>query len=347
MLKSAVVLSICYGVFKYAQTGKLVQYIYKHRQVFPMHIRSYQGTDESALLAVWNAALIADRIDARRFRTQVLLDPNFVPEQLPVAVVDGQVIGFVLALTRQVPLFLQGLEPKQAWITAFGVLPQHQRAGIGAALFAHLSQRLQADGRRTIDIAPYTPNYFVPGVDIRAYPAALDFLGTQGFDTLYHALSMGADLTGFSTPPEIQALAQRRYTEDGITITAVTAADVPDVMPFIVAHFGWDWYRHAQDTLMRLFNGDSTPLCFLVARQRGEVVGFCQQVGERFGPFGVHADLRGKGIGRLLLFECLSRMSAQAVYYSYFLWTSHKAARLYAQAGFSERREFAVLRRNL
>ena len=50
-----------------------------------MEIRPYQGSDEAALLNVWQQAMPHDRIDEAIFRTKVLLDPNFQPENLPVA----------------------------------------------------------------------------------------------------------------------------------------------------------------------------------------------------------------------------------------------------------------------
>ena len=57
------------------------------------------------------------------WRTRVLLDANFAADGLLVAEREGGLCGFVLSIARQVPLFLQGLEPELAWITAFGVLP--------------------------------------------------------------------------------------------------------------------------------------------------------------------------------------------------------------------------------
>ncbi|GIL08738.1 MAG: hypothetical protein BroJett033_2490 [Chloroflexota bacterium] len=313
-----------------------------------MEIRPYRGTDEPELLDVWRAAMFADALSAHLFRTKVLLDPNFLPQRLPVAVVDGRVVGFVLALTRQVPLFLQGLEPEKAWITAFGVHPDYQRRGIGAALFAHVREQLRADGRQTIDIAPYVPNYFVPGVDINAYPGTLAFLEQVGFKARYNAISMGADLSGFQIPAEIAALERRREQEDGVTILPVTPADLPELMPFIVQHFGWDWFRHAQDYLLELFGGANTEqICFLVARKQGEIIGYCQQKLERFGPFGVNPAYRNLGVGRLLLFRCLAAMSARHTYFAYFLWTGEDAARLYSLAGFRRRREFAVFHADL
>lgn len=312
-------------------------------------IRPFQGADEVALLDVWRASMTHDALSEHLFRVKVLLDPNFLPANLPVAVEDGKVVGFALALTRQVPLFLQGLEPEKSWVTAFGVHPDYQRRGIGSALFAYLDDRLRADGRKTVDIAPYVPNYFVPGVDVAAYPGTIQFLEQKaGFRTLYNAISMGADLSGFQIPPEILELERKRDQEDGVTIRPVTSADLPELMPFIVKHFGWDWFRHAQDYLLDLFGGvNATQMCMLVARRHGEIVGYCQQRLERFGPFGVNPEYRNLGIGRLLLFRCLATMSARHTYFAYFLWTGEDAARLYSLAGFKRRREFAVLHKDL
>src|SRR5215207_4598312 len=183
-----------------------------------MEIRPYRGSDEAELLGVWRASMTADALADHLFRTKVLLDPNFLPKNLPVAIEDGRVVGFVLALTRQVPLFLQGLEPDNAWITAFGVHPDFRRQGIGTRLFAYIRQRLVTDGRKTIDIAPYVPNYFVLGVDLQAYPGTLVFLKKQGFQVRSNAISMGVDLSGFRIPPEIRELEARREREDGVTI---------------------------------------------------------------------------------------------------------------------------------
>lgn len=313
-----------------------------------MHIRPYRGDDEVDLLKVWAASMTHDRLNADLFRAKVLLDPNFQPENLPVAIEDGQLVGFVLALTRQVPLFLQGLEPEKAWVTAFGVHPDFQRRGIGRALFNDLLERLRADGRKTVELAPYVPNYFVPGVDVAAYPGTIAFLEKAlGFETLYQAISMGADLTGFQIPQEIRDLEARLEREQGVTVKPITSADLPELMPFVVRHFGWDWYRHAQDYLLEIFGDSASQICFLVARQHGEIIGYCQQRRERFGPFGVNPERRNLGVGRILLFRCLEAMSARHNFYAYFLWTGEDAARLYSLAGFKRRRVFAVLRKKL
>ena len=313
-----------------------------------MQIRAYQGRDEAELLDVWRRAMTHDRISEALFRTQVLLDANFHPDNLPVAIVDGRVVGFVLCLTRQVPYFLQGLDEAEAWITAFGVHPDYRGQGIGSALFDAVISKLRAQQRKIVDISPYVPNYFVPGIDTRAYPDTIRFLQERmGFVTLYQAISMGADLSGFQIPPQIQARIDDAEAEQGLSIKPIEPADIPDLTPFLIEHFGWDWFRFAQSYLLEYFGDSPHRICFLIARERGEVVGFCQQRNERFGPFGVRPDCRNRGIGRMLLFKCLEMMSAKQVFYAYFLWTDEEAARLYALANFKRRREFAVMRKSL
>lgn len=309
-------------------------------------VRSFRGADEPALIRLWNASMTHDPLNAATLRTRVLLDPNFTPASLLVAEEAGELVGFVLGLMRQVPLFLQGLEPERGWITAFGVHPDRQRQGIGRTLFAEMMARFIAAGRRQVEIAPYTPNYFIPGVDMDAYAPALHFLESLGWQRASTPISMRAELTGFQLPAEIVELEQKLATQ-GVEIRPVIAADLPVLMPFIADKFGWDWWRFAQEYLLMLFGSGADDICFLVAVQGERIVGYCQQRRERFGPFGVDPVLRSQGIGRVLLFRCLAEMLAKGFHCAWFLWTGRDAARLYERAGFHVVRRFAVMRRGL
>lgn len=309
-------------------------------------VRPFRGADETALIQLWNASMTYDPIDAAVLRTRVLLDPNFTSRNLLVAEDAGELVGFVLGLIRQVPLFLQGLEPERGWITAFGVHPGRRRQGIGRMLFVEMMARFIAAGRRQIEIAPYTPNYFIPGVDMDAYAPALYFLESLGWQRVSTPISMRAELTGFQLPAEIVELEQKLAAQ-GVDIRLVTAADLPALMPFIADKFGWDWYRFAQEYLLMLFGPGADDICFLVAVQGERIVGYCQQRRERFGPFGVDPALRSQGIGRVLLFRCLAEMLAKGFHCAWFQWTGRNAARLYERAGFHTVRRFAVMRREL
>jgi mycothiol synthase len=309
-------------------------------------VRAYAAGDEAALVGVWNAAMACDPIAPAVFRRKVLLDPNFDPGGCVVAEADGAIRGFVLSIARRVPFFNQGLQPEEAWISAFGVHPDWQRQKIGSQLLETAVQRLCGQGRTTVTVSPYVPNYFIPGVDVAAYAPAVAFLARHRFVEVSRPLSMRAELTGFRVPESILEVAARLSSES-LDVRPAEPADMVPVLDFVRQHFPWDWYRDAADIFTDLFAGDPRQVNLLVATQAGEVVGYAQHRAERFGPFGVNPALRSRGIGRVLLGRTLVEMLKRGYHAAWFLWTDENAARLYAQCGFHEVRRFAVMQRSL
>ena len=310
-----------------------------------MLVRPYRAGDEAALLALWNATMHADPVNAATFRTQVLLDPNFRPEGLLLAEEQGQLAGFVLVVYRQTPLFQQDLEPDLGWVWAFGVAGPWRRRGVGRQLMGAAMVYLAGAARKRVLVSPYTPGYFIPGVDTEAYAGAVTFLQALGWRVTSEPISMHVDLTGFLVPPHIRDLEGRLALEEGITVRSVQPADLLALTPFVVEHFGWDWYRLARENLVALFGAGSDELGVWVASRGSQVIGYCQHNRERFGPFGVDSALRGKGIGRVLLFRCLADMLAKGDHCAWFLWTSRRTAGLCAQAGYRMAGQFAIMER--
>jgi len=310
-------------------------------------VRPYRPADEQQVLHVWNAAMWADPIDASGFRRTVLLDPNCRPEGLQVAEAGADIAGFMLALHRRVPNFRDGLQADQAWITAFGVLPNARRQGVGQRLLDASLAYAESDGARVVRIAPYVPNYVIPGVDVAAYPEAVALLERDGFTVTSRPLSMRAELTGFRIPEQIAQTAERLAAE-GIVIRPAVATDIPQVLDFAARLFSWDWWSNATEVLGALFaGGSSRGVGMWVAYNGGQLLGYSMHRAERFGPFGVDPALRSRGIGRVLLAETLLGMRRQQFHAARFLWTSDSAARLYAQCGFREVRRFAVMEKQL
>jgi mycothiol synthase len=309
-------------------------------------IRPYSPGDEEGLVRTWNAALTVDPISTMTWRVKVLLDANFLPEACLVAEVDGVVRGFMLSITRQVPFFTDGLQPDLAWITAFGVAPEHQRRGIGSALLTATVDRLRGLGVKTVSFATYVPNYFTPGIDVGAYGAAVEFLTRRGFVVTSRPLSMRSELTGFRVPEPIAETA-RRLSAEGYEVRPVEPADIVPLLAFIRRHFSQDWYRETSGKLADLYGADPRQTGVVVALRRGEVVGYAEHRMERFGPFGVDPELRGQGIGRVLLAVMLSEMLKKGFHVAWFMSTSDDAARLYARCGFHETRRYAALRMSL
>ena len=59
--------------------------------------RTFQNGDEVGIVELWNDVLQHDPINQLRFRKQVLLDANFDPKGLFVAIQDDQVVGALIA----------------------------------------------------------------------------------------------------------------------------------------------------------------------------------------------------------------------------------------------------------
>lgn len=309
-------------------------------------VRGYRSPDGEQLLALWNVALPYDPIDRRTFHRKVLLDANFDPEGLLVAEVEGQLVGFCLGLVRRVPLEKVGLEPERGWITAFGVHPVWRGQGVGTMLLERALRWFQEAGRSEVLISPYTPNYFVPGVDERHYADGLAFFRRHGFEVIARPLSMDANIVLFDATPYAER--EERLREQGIEVRTLRPHEVPDLMAFLRAHMPGDWVRHARDLLLDITKGLGDYDQFLIAVADGEIVGYCQFEGEHFGPYGVRSDMQGQGIGTVLMAQCLQTMRRKGLHHAWVLWTSDETARkVYSRFGFQETRRFAILRKRL
>lgn len=311
-------------------------------------VRGYRSADEEALLALWNEALLLDPVDRSSFHRKVLLDPNFHPDWLLLATDGGGPVGFCLCLIRRAPLEKTGMQPEAGWISALGVHPDRRRRGIGGALLEAALGLFRDAGRRTVSIAPYIPNYFVPGVDVAAYADGLAFLAARGFEELDRPMSMDTPLVTRDLRPFL-ARAERLRAELGVEVRPMRPAEIPDLMALLQAHMPGDWVRHAREVLLDITRGIGDHDQFTVAvTGDGELVGYCQFEGEHFGPFGVREGMQGRGIGTVLLATCLRTMQRRGIHSAFVLWTSDENARkVYGRFGFAESRRFAVLRRNL
>lgn len=325
-----------------------------------LSIRPYQGGDEAGIVPCWNAAMPPDGIDLRLFTEKVLCDVNFDPEGCLVAVAapsagaaapqPERIVGFCLGLVRRAPLSGTDVEPQTGWITAFGVDPAYRRQGVGGALFAAAEAFFRARGRRAVLFSPYAPHYFLPGLDSAAYPQAAAFLAAQGFRKLYTCAAMDKNIVGFTVPDDVRAVEAARVAE-GYRFVPLSPAHLVEVARFADEKFSVDWGRAVREAVARGLSFDH----FLLALDpAGRVVGFCLYGGyggasDRFGPFGVDESQRGKGLGKVLLYQCLDAMRARGLHGAWFLWTGETSAagRLYLRAGFTVTRRFDVLKKEL
>ncbi|MFH8338086.1 GNAT family N-acetyltransferase [Streptomyces sp. AM6-12] len=311
-------------------------------------IRGFRPGDGPSLVAAWCRGAPADPIAPDRFRTLVLLDANFDPAGLRVAVAGGRVVGAAYAVRRLTPVHGTDLEPEQGWIPFFFVDPAARGQGLGRRLLTDSLDWLGAHGRTTVDFSSYTPNYLLPGLDAETYPEAAKLLDSLGFRTLYEAAAMDRSLVGHRMP---DAVARRRDELASLGYRFGTPADddLVELIALAGSRFSRDWARAIRECLA----GGAPPDRIVVVREPGgRLVGWAmhgayESALERFGPFGVLAEMRGTGLGKVLLHLVLARMRAHGAHGAWFLWTGERspAGHLYRDAGFSTTRRFRVLRR--
>jgi ribosomal protein S18 acetylase RimI-like enzyme len=307
---------------------------------------AYAPQDLQGVLDVLAAGMPADPISQSRFVRQVLLDANLRADGAIVAHSGDQVVGFCLALARQLPLENAPPDSDRGYITLFAVHPKFQRQGIGSGLLQQAESYLRAQGRKLCMIAPYAPGYFICGVDVKAYESGLNFFLKHGFTEVYRPIAMEIPLWSWSYP---EWVTQKRIKleQAGVTIEHYRPELTLPLLEFAAQEFAGDWVRVYRETMGRIALGDA-PSRIIVAHENYKVLGFSHHDNERFGPIGVAAAERGRGLGHVLMYETLRAQRQAGFRTAWFLWSDDKTAqRLYSAAGFREVRRFAILKKEL
>ncbi|MGW6496222.1 GNAT family N-acetyltransferase [Nonomuraea angiospora] len=307
-------------------------------------VRAFASGDEVSLVDAWNRSMPADPATSSWFRDCVLLDPNFDPEGLRVAVSGGRVVGCAYAVRRLTPLAPgTDLEPDTGWIPFFFVVPEHRGGGLGRRLVGEAVAFLEQAGRTKVDFSSYTPNYVLPGADAELYPDGYRLLNGLGFRTLYSPVAMDRTLVGYVTPDDVRELRAERES-DGYAFRSPTDGELPELIRFAAGAFNPDWgeaiRQHRDPKRMIIAKKDQIVGFALYAAYRG--------IPERFGPFGVDPEQRGTGLGKILLHLTMTMMRAEGLHSSWFLWTGEAspAGLLYTKAGYEITRRFHVMRKS-
>ncbi|CAN5307413.1 hypothetical protein BH09SUM1_BH09SUM1_28880 [soil metagenome] len=312
-------------------------------------LRPYEDRDCDALLRLWEVALPLDAITRDEFHRRVLLDRNFERAGLILAFEpDGKgPVGIVLCLVLRVPIWNVGLLPHRGYITAFGVCPKRRCMGMGAQLLGAAEEFFRARNRTEIVLAPYPPNYFVPGVDKERYTDGIKFLSANGFAEYSEAIAMDAAIGRFEIAPDI-AEEEGVLAAQGIVVELFTPARMVQFLEFMNAVMPGDWVEDVQRVLTDVTLDRASGDTVLIARDGEKIIGYCKFEGEHFGPFGVADSHQGKGIGTVLLARTIYQMRKRGIHNAFVLWTGERAARgVYGRLGFTVSRRFAVMKKKL
>jgi mycothiol synthase len=309
-------------------------------------VEPFKPDDLAGVLRILADAMPVDPISPGKFVRQVLLDHNFRAAGAPVARVNGEAVGFCLSIARQVPLENAPSDADRGYITLFGVSPKFQRRGIGSQVLAAAEAYLKSQNRKLVMISSYAPGYFICGVDVNNYASGLSFFAKRGYKEVYRPIAMEIPLWNFAVPYWV-CEKKSKLREQGVIVEPYRAELTLPILDFAENEFQGDWVRVYRETMGRIMLGDP-PARIIVAHESGRVIGFSHYDNERFGPIGVGAAQRGRGLGHILMYETLIAQRTAGFRTAWFLWSDDKtAARLYNVAGFREVRRFALLRKEL
>ena len=305
------------------------------------YLRPFQTGDMKTLIDTWNQSLVADPINEQRFISNIIGDPAMESQGLPVIVDDaGDVIAFGYATVSWDAV---------GWINSIGVRPDKQGRGYGSQCMVALLKYLIEHHCQSVNIAAFPPNYILPGVDVEKYSGSLALFKKFGFLEGTRVVSMHADLQNFQVPVDIMEQ-ERNLRSEGIMIESLTGEFLISLLEFIRRDLNSSAYQVIRQALA--FGRNINQI--FISHQDNHVMGYCMYGIydgnlERFGPFGVREDQRGKHLGKILLYRCMQAMKAQGLAAVWFKSTieSSPAWHLYRRAGFRTTRRFVTLHRTL
>jgi ribosomal protein S18 acetylase RimI-like enzyme len=125
-----------------------------------IHYRTFRNTDPPGLVHIWNQCFTGR--GAVAFRGSTLIEyclfakPYFDPAGTIVAIEEEERVGFALAGFGPTPDGT-GLDRSTGVLCALGVLPSHQRRGVGSELLRRGEEYLRSRGASHIFAGPLAP----------------------------------------------------------------------------------------------------------------------------------------------------------------------------------------------
>ena len=267
--------------------------------------RPLRPADADALLALWNRSARYDPLTPALLAEKVWEDPGFDPALGLVDEAGGALVAFGMGVLWGPPNQTRGT------VKLLCTAPERRREGRAGAILARLEAELAARGAVAVRVAESSPNYLVPGVDVRYTPGWL-FVQKHGYAQVGEAVNMHVDLRAdphaagggaWATAPREAELAAR-----GLTVRRAAPSDRGAVRAFLGRH--WPaWIPEVEATFGR------DPAALHLALDGDAVVGFSAHDANNrgtgwFGPMGTDPERRGLGVGAVLCRRCLADMAA-------------------------------------
>ena len=322
-----------------------------------MQIRHYTANDAPAVLRLWNTAGVHAGYapqDEDGLHALLLGHPDFSPVHTFILQEAGQIYGFINGCTGA--HLAQGAV--RGYVSCLLLQPPLDTDEAARALLNAQEDSFRQAGKSVSAVTFFNPirlPWIIPGTpgrqhnnmpgiphDLPLYPRMLQC----GYREAATEMAMYLDLSAYAYPPEMaereQAMAQEGYT-------------VARYQPGL--HEGLEAMLSALGNSMwssEIPAAASAGQYLLVGLKGNTVAGFTGPVYPEptgrgyFAGLGVAPQYEGHGLGTLLFNRlCLAERACGAQYMSLFTGVNNPAQRIYKAAGFTPRRYFAVMIKEL
>jgi ribosomal protein S18 acetylase RimI-like enzyme len=271
-------------------------------------VRQYQQSDLAALAGFLNKNFQFDTLSEDLLEDKLTGDPFWDAQKALLCLDGSEIIGFMQSVIRDI----RG--QRFGYIKLMAVAQQYRRQGIASFLYRQLEKQFRQDRVDIVRIYDVPLNYFMPGIDPR-YTEALCFAMRNGFERFGDTSNLIVDLQSTELDTDEH---EQKLLRSGIEIIRPALKKKQQILDFV----GQDWalWTHEVEMAFR-----DEPPSIHVAYLNSQIRAFSAYNGNNkgtgwFGPMGTHADLRGKGIGSILLKRCLKDMRDAGQTHSIIPW---------------------------
>ncbi|WP_320017694.1 GNAT family N-acetyltransferase [Labilibaculum manganireducens] len=257
-------------------------------------IRQYQDKDFDEVFTLCQNAYKFDSFTKELLHEKIYDDPFFNPEIIWLAEEGTAIVGFLMGTCR---MDIRGVN--YGYVKLMAVSETHQRKRIARSMYDLLEKELRSQKVDVMRLGDVPMNYFMPGIDPR-YTPALCFAMRMGFNRFMDTSNLVVDLSDREWSDEKKIMALK---SDDIEVCRATAEDKDELMDFVAEE--WKLWQYELEMACK-----SNPIAIHIAKLNGKIKAFSAHSANNkglpwFGPMGTHPDLRGKGMGKVLLYRCL------------------------------------------
>ncbi|MFA9371556.1 MAG: GNAT family N-acetyltransferase [Labilibaculum antarcticum] len=257
-------------------------------------IRQYHDKDFDEVLALCQNTYKFDSLTKELLHEKIYEDPFFNPKMIWIAEEGTAIVGFLMGTIR---MDIRGVN--YGYVKLMAVEESHRRKGIAKSMYELLEKELRSQKIDVMRLGDVPMNYFMPGIDPR-YTPALCFAMRMGFNRFMDTSNLVVNLSDREWIDEKKIMALK---SDDIEICRATKEDKDELMDFVAEE--WKLWQFELKMAYK-----SNPVAIHVAKLNGKIKAFSAHSANNkglpwFGPMGTHPDLRGKGMGKVLLYRCL------------------------------------------